>query len=454
MKGVFVEKEESKVIEFKLEMIPDIENWIIAFLNTKGGIIYIGVSDDGKIIGVPQDKKNEYDLKIGSILDDVIKPNLRKYVDYYFDDNNVQVIKIKKGDFKPYYIAGKGPRPYGVYIRAGRSTRSAKEDEIIDMLLETNGYLFEEDVSPNQELHFNKLKIYADDKQLNISESKYKTLRIKNKEGKFTNLGLLVSDENPYIIKFAVYDNKFDFLVKKEFKGSIIYIADQVLEYAKTFNVTSAKIIPGISQRIETISYPGVSIREAILNAIIHAEYRYPSNIKIEFYKAFLKITNPGCIFNSSLEDALEGVQTFRNPGLVNIFMRLDFIENYGTGLKRINEAYKDKEIKPVFKDLDRYFIVELPNLNYVKEVDEPINEPINEPVNEPINSKALIVFDCLIKNNHLTKEKLCNLTGFSRPTITRSLQSLQKEGKIKRVGSPKSGHWEIIDKIDYGAKK
>jgi len=249
----------------------------------------------------------------------------------------------------------------------------------------------------------------------------------------------MISDESPYVLKFAVYDNKLNFLVKKEFEGSIIFIADQVLEYAKTFNATSAKIVPGIAQRIEQVSYPGVSIREAILNAIIHAEFRYPSNIKVEFFPDKLKITNPGAILNSSLEEAMEGVQTFRNPGLVNIFMRLGFIENYGTGLKRIVEAYEHEDKKPVFKDLDRYFIIELSNLN---QGIDPVNEPENDFVNKPEKTVEERIALLIIDNPTISKDEMAKRIGVSRVTITRALKV---STIIKRVGPDKGGYWEVL---------
>ena len=138
----------------------------------------------------------------------------------------------------------------------------------------------------------------------------------------------------------ARYDQALNFKYKKEFSGSIVKIANDVLNEAKMFNITSA-IIPergGIRQ--ETKSYPGKSLREAILNAICHADYSMPSNIKIEFYVDRVEITNPGGIYRYNIDDILLGIQSFRNPKLIAVLHRLGFIENYGTGIKRIREAY------------------------------------------------------------------------------------------------------------------
>lgn len=166
------------------------------------------------------------------------------------------------------------------------------------MIRDSSGWLWENQISEEQNLSFDEFSRIASKKNLDFGPHKFRNLRICNKEEKFTNLGLLVSDQNPIEVKFAVYDKNMDFKVKEEFRGSIVTIADDVLKYAELFNITSAKIIPGQISRVETKSYPGSSLREAILNAICHAEYFAPSNIKVEFYPNRVKITNPGNIYN------------------------------------------------------------------------------------------------------------------------------------------------------------
>ena len=357
--------EESDKVELKREMVDDLDKEIIAFLNAHGGTIYIGVDDNGKVIGVPQEFKDEYDEKVSAILSNNIKPNPRNKIEFSFDDENVLAIDIKEGDSKPYYLTNKGPKPSGTYIRVGRSKRPADNEEIIRLAMESRHYSFERDVSDIQDLTFDYMGLIAKRKSLDFGIKKYKTLGLQNDKGLFTNLGLLASDQNPIVVKFAVYGKNMDFKVKKEFTGSIILIADQLLEYCELYNDTSAKIIPGQIARVETKSYPGASLREAVLNAICHADYSLLSNIKVEFFLDRVKIINPGNVFDSTLDAVLDGVQTFRNPGLVNIFYKLGFIENYGTGLIRIREAYSEEELQPEFKVIDRYFFVTLPNLNY-----------------------------------------------------------------------------------------
>ena len=443
--------EESDKIELKQEMVDDLDKEIIAFLNTHGGIIYIGVDDNGNVVGVPQNLRDKYDEKVSAIITNNIKPNCRNKITFKYDEN-VLVIDIKEGDNKPYYLTTKGPKPSGAYIRVGRCKRQTNDDEILTMIRERSGWLWEKEKSLSQKLTFTTAEIYFNSKHIEFCKDNFLTLGIVNLNGDYTNLGLLISEENPIEVKFASYDEHLNFLKKKEFTGSIIKIADQVLEYAEMMNTTSAIIVPYQAQRIETQSFPGVSLREAILNAICHADYSFPSNIKIEFFGDKAQISNPGSIYKYSLSEVLRGQQSFRNPGLVKILHMLGFIENYGKGLKRINEAYENEPKKAVLDNLEHSFIVELPDLNYHKlsnsmgnvpnDVPNVPNDVPNDVPNVPKTDEEKII-EAIRQSPNVTRERLATILGKSVKTVTRILNSSKR---IIRIGSKRTGHWEVIE--------
>lgn len=359
--------EENDRVELKREIVDDMDKEIIAFLNSKGGTIFVGITDDGEVIGVVSENKEIYEQKLSSIITEGIKPTPRNQINFYYNEENILVIDIDEGIEKPYYLSRTGPRPGGTYIRIGRTKQQATDGEILSMIMDSRKYSYETEISKNQDLHFDYLFTFSKKKNVDINDRSFLSLGMQNKEGKYTNLGLLFSEENPIEVKFAVYDQNLNFKRKKEFTGSLLEVIDKVLDYADLLNTTSAIIVPYQPQRIETRSYPDVSLREAILNAFCHADYRRPSNIKIEFYDDHVDIMNPGSIYDGSLEDILKGYQTFRNPGLVRILAKLDYIENYGKGMKRIQEAYEKETRKPSFDVTAVYFKISLPDLNYHK---------------------------------------------------------------------------------------
>lgn len=189
--------------------------------------------------------------------------------------------------------------------------------------------------------------------------------------------------------------------------------------------------------RQETKSYPGKSLREAILNAICHADYSMPSNIKIEFYVDRVEITNPGGIYRYNIYDILLGIQSFRNPKLIAVLHRLGFIENYGTGIKRIREAYPNYDIRNFLINRLQWFRGVLPDLNYEKASLED-----NVPQNVPQNDLSKII-DAIKKNERITREELAAIIGKSVKTVARIIK---ESDSIKFVGSSKTGHWEIIE--------
>lgn len=120
---------------------------------------------------------------------------------------------------------------------------------------------------------------------------------------------------------------------------------------------TTDNLLDGSSfTRKETKSYPGAALREVILNAFCHADYFIRSDIKIEFFADHAKIVNPGGVFNATIEDVMNGVQTYRNPKLVHIFDKLGLIENFGTGIPRTIDAYQGSDLNPTFESSDKYF--------------------------------------------------------------------------------------------------
>ena len=180
-------------------------------------------------------------------------------------------------------------------------------------------------------------------------------------------------------MKVAEYDGQMNFKLKKTFEGSRLKALLDTQEQAERMNDVSAVIDRVSWKRIETPSYPGNSLREIILNAFCLTNYFIRSNIKVEFYKDKAKITSPGGLYKTTLENVLKGVQTYRNERLVHLLDKLGLIENYGTGIARTLNAYKGTGREPEFYDSENFFIVYLPNLNYRGQINDQINDQITE---------------------------------------------------------------------------
>ena len=265
---------ENECCELKGILTKDIKKEIIAFANTNGGKIYIGIDDNSNIIGIENIDNNLQALT--GMINEGIKPSLIEYTQIKtekYDDKDVIIIEIQSGPNKPYYLADKGLKPSGVYLRHGASSIQVSDEIIRKMIFEHASLRFEEMISKNQDLTFEYLEKKFKDNHLTFDTNKYKLLNIINEESKYTNLGLLLSDQCSYTIKCAIFNgtNKIEFRDRKEFTGSILKQVDDIFEYFELFNKISGKII-GL-KRVDTRDYPEYSLREALLNAVIHRSY-------------------------------------------------------------------------------------------------------------------------------------------------------------------------------------
>ena len=337
---------EDEKTELKKELIDEVKSEIVAFLNSEGGTVFVGVEDDGTVIGFKDSNiKDDIDLKLGNWIQEAFFPKPSSLIKFFFNEDDVLEIQISKGTSKPYYLREKGPKPSGVYIRVGRSKRRASDDEILKMIMETRRYSYEEDISDEQDLTFKAFSRVLEDNEMKLTVRMMNTLGMKSRSGKYTNLAFLLSDQSDIVVKLAEYDSAMNFKVKKSFAGSLVKILSDVEEQTERLNDVKVIIDGNSFKRKETKAYPGASIREMVLNAFCHANYFIHSNIKIEFFPDKAKITSPGGIFNATMDDIMNGVQTYRNPKLVNVFDKLHLIENFGTGIARTLQSYEGYEV-------------------------------------------------------------------------------------------------------------
>lgn len=361
---------ESETVELKEELTTDVKKEIVAFLNSKkGGAIYVGVKNDGSIIEMDDDKKDRYISIITNwINDNAISPIINDYINVSLNEDGVIEIKVSSGERKPYFLKNKGMTSNGCFKRVGRSKYPMNEDEIQLMGLECQKIYYESRVSRNQNLSFVRFFDYLSMNKISFDESKFYTLGFKDKNGMFTNLAQLFSDQNSIIIKLAVYRglDRTEFKIKKEFEGAFTSIINTLLDYCNTMNDVRAIKPENGWVRTDIYSYPKKAIREAVLNSIEHANFYFNSNIKIEFFDDRLEISNPGPFYGGiTLEQALNGKQSFRNPKLVYVLNKLGYIENYATGLQTIYKLYRNHNVSPIVESSETHFTIILPNKNY-----------------------------------------------------------------------------------------
>ncbi len=433
---------ESELIELKEIVVEDVKKEIIAFANCDGGKLYIGVQDDGQIIGV--EDADAAALQISNMVRDAIKPDLTMFLHYETIKENgkeVVCVNVQRGTERPYYIAKKGMRPEGVYVRQGYSSVPATDTAIRRMIKETDGDHFENMRSLNQELTFEAVKREFSSRQMEFGVQQMRTLKLMDKEGIYSNLALLLSDQCVHTIKVAVFQGTDQniFRDRREFTGSILQQMNEVYDYIDIHNQTHATIERLL--RVEVRDYPEIAVREALLNLIVHREYSFRSSGLISIFDDRLEFVSVGGLLPGvELEDVMVGISVCRNEELANVFYRLHLIEAYGTGLTKIMNAYKNADKKPVIETTRNTFKIILPNVNTAhenKEKDEIEEERI-------LNGTEKRVLEYAKRYQAITKKDVANLLGVSESTALRKIKKLVKGKFLTQCGKARSTYYTI----------
>lgn len=349
---------ETNRIENKEQLNEDFEQEVIAFLNYKeGGIIYVGINKNEQVVGVEDVDLTQLQIK------DRIKNNIQPSTLGLFDVtvetiDNKEVIKviISSGTEKPYYLRKKGRTPEGCYIRVGSSKERMTERMIDDMYAKRIKNTLKEIDSPRQELTFNQLKIYYEEHGLKLNDNYLQNLDLLTSEGKYNYNAFLLADENNVSIKLVKYvgTNKLELLENLEFGNRCLITATQrILDRLDVENTTYAKI--EYFGRKEQEKIDSKALKEAVINAIVHNDYSYGNSPIIELYSDRIEITSAGGLPQElSQEEFLEGVTAPRNKELIRVFKDVDLIENIGSGVLRILDAYD----KSCFKFMEHFLRV------------------------------------------------------------------------------------------------
>lgn len=419
--------QKNEYTEFKREYVEQIKNTVIAFANGNGGVLYVGIDDDGTVVGVRDVVALQE--RIISALHDGIRPDVMmfvKVVPEMIEGKNVVSINVVPGTQKPYYLSGKGLTGSGVFVRQGVSTMPASADSIRRMLMMSSGYEYERSVAVEQDLHFVKANEIFRMHKLPFGDEQFRTLELVDADGRYTNLAYLLSDECTHSVKIGVFEgnNKDVFKDRLEVRGSLFEQLEKTLGFLHRYNRIAAKI-KGF-ERQDVWDYPEEALREAVLNALIHRDYGVGAEIQISIFDDRIEIVNVGGLMNGlTLTEIMRGLSVVRNKRLANIFYRLRYVEVYGTGLTRIYNKYKSLVQQPVITATERIFQIVLPNMNTA--------------VKEPKTKKEMILDFCR-SQGYVTRKDVERITGLTmsgaRYLITQMIDEkfLVKSGYGKTV--------------------
>ena len=420
---------ESELVELKSKVIDEIKKSIIGFANSSGGVLYVGVADNGDVVGL-SDADTDM-LNINNMIRDGIKPDITLFVRStveQVDEKNIIRIDIQRGAARPYYLVGKGIRPEGVYIRHGAASVPATDTAIRKMIRETDGDNYEKLRSLEQKLTFDSAKAEFGKRKVQFGASQMMTLGMMNSDKIYSNLALLLSEQCVHTIKVAIFQDTTQqvFKDRQEFAGSLFKQINDVYSYLELNNKTASTFDKLL--RIDKREYPEAALREALLNAVVHREYSASGSILIKIFSDRIEFISPGGLVSGlEVEDIKSGYSACRNSELAAVFYRLQLIEAYGTGILKIYEAYKPSQVQPKIAVTPNVFKMILPNLNTLS------------TVNERLTAKESSIMQYVHENGSINRKQVEQLIGVSQTAAGLVIRQLVRRGELEKVGQTRN---------------
>lgn len=432
-------------IEFKEIYVDDIKKEVIAFANTSGGTVYVGIRKDGTIAGV--EDPDHVMLQVANALRDSIRPDIMPFVQIKTiekEQKPIIEISVQTGTGRPYYLQSKGLKPAGVYVRRGSASQPLSDEGIREMIVQTSGKSFERGRSLIQELTFFSFEREMRERNLESGPAQMRTLRMIGEDGLYTNLALLLSDQCEHTIKVAVFQgtDKAVFRDRKEFTGSLLQQLEEVYQLIDLYNKTKATFF-GLN-RIDTRDYPEEAVREALLNCIVHRDYSFSGSSLIHIYDDRMEFVSLGGLVPGLVMEAIfMGVSQSRNPDLAAVFYRMRLIESYGTGIGKIQRLYDDRTEKPKFETAPGAFRVTLPNQNETSKSVKEETKTESREILLPYTCEQILL-EYVGNKGYVTRKTAEELLGSKSTKAFRILKQLVERGQLKVEGKGKNSRYVL----------
>ena len=415
---------ESKTLEFKENVTNTFLKTVSAFSNFGDGDIEFGVDDDGNKVGIEEPDKVCLDLE--NKINDSIKPR----PDFKFKINrttNVITLSVMEGMYKPYLYKGKA------YKRNDTATVEIDQVELTRLILAGNNMSYEKlQYMGKQTLSFHLLEkklveILGIEK---LNNDILRTLNLCMEDGRYNNAAGLLADKNDFpgtdAAKFGKDINEI--MERKILSGiSVLEQYEQAVDMFRR-HYQYEEIKGTTRNKIELI--PEEAFREVLANAIVHRNWDVDQNIRIAMFNDHIEVSSPGGLpYGLSKEEYMNGnISNLRNPVLGGVFFRLNLIEMFGTGIRRIKYAYRDSTLKPIFEVYENSIVISLPvtTTNLIMTQDETK------------------IYNLLKDGSELSSGEMSKVLGFSRNKVVRVTGSLVNKRYIRVIGSGRGTRYSM----------
>ena len=445
---IVLEEGEGYRIELK-ERVSDLDREMAAFANASGGRIFLGITDKGRVKGIAVNNALKSRIQdIANNCDPAVKIILEEF-------ENILVIHVREGTDKPYKCSS------GFYTRTGPNAQKLSRDQIVSFVQAEGKVRYDELIKRDfRDNDINQEKMDSFLKMAGISPVLDQPLLYKNlgigeiQEGRvyYNNLAPLFFAKNlndfyyHTVVTCALYRgmDKAVVLDRKDYNSDLVSSVDLSMNFIKQYLPVRYEFT-GEPARKEIPQIPYEALREALINAVVHRDYfEKGGNVMVEIFEDRIEITNPGGLVKGLTPESFGKISMLRNPGIANLFQRIDYIEKMGTGIERIRLSLKEAKVPQAQYELMPSFVKAVfPKAAGGLEI--TIQETIQKTTQKTTQKQREILVYLKDHPGAGRKEISLNITGITESGIRANLQSLRRKGLLKRIGPDKGGYWEVI---------
>ena len=331
--------------EFKRAGTTGLGRELCAFANATGGTILLGVADDGKIYGIANHNRLKSEVQSIALSAD---PPIAVEIE---STGQVLCVRVPAQQSKPYSFGGK------FFIREGASSQQMSREEIREFFFKEGLIRFDETPCRNFDLvrDLTKKNWERFGQRARLPQGMEPVATLENlhlaKTGEMTHAGawLLADDITRYTLQAGVTCavlrgvTKIHILDRKEFTGDLYSTFEDCMAYLQAKLNTA--LIPHARGRDERLELPEDALREALVNAIAHRDYRFTANVQVYVFRDRLEIVTPGGLPAGMREEDLGTKSVPRNPLLFGMLYRMGLVEQIGSGIRRIRQLCRDYEV-------------------------------------------------------------------------------------------------------------
>ena len=455
---VILSEGESNKTEFKETADKSLASEVCAFANATGGRIFIGINDNGSIVGT--DVSNSARSRIQDTISK-IEPRLKVNIETF---ENIIVLTVPEGKQKPYSC------PAGFYLRSGPNSQKLERNSIVEFFQTEGKIRYDEIVREdlpitkrfNKEAYQRFIKIA---KISNVLKSDAILTNLNcagyvNDKLCFTNAGALFFRKNDEDVLFrhagvvcALYKgtDKAIILDAKELNGDIISNIDDAIVFLKKHLRISYKIEK--LRRENILELPEDALREAVVNAVCHRDYfEKGARVMVEIFDDRVDIVNPGGVCKGITRENFGKISITRNSNIASLLHRIDYIEQMGTGIMRIKKAAKDAKVATPKFELNDFFRVTFNRDNSQSVTSDSQSAAKRSPSGRqavakrsehPVkNDKKQAVILFLKKHDQVRAPELLSVLDLSDGRIRALLRDMVNDGTIEKIGNHRYAYY------------